>query len=278
MGHKRTCTQFRKCAAVVRSDKVARVGRCTDGSLALVAVGGISYKTIKQLTMTVDKVIRHVPAIHNMAREGFLFGVGHAAGTCEKFPHSAALLKPVKVFLDHLMKKEPTLKKASASLTELGLRLQVRRAPSILPTAVATLPTAPTILLSKNLIQGEPRHGHPPPDPVADILGVPGCGASCPTCRGLGHHACPGCCLHLNPGDKSLRLVVSWQTERLYPIRDRAFYIIGNQAYVLDGGVAAWFDARFIVHGLWSPRGPPPQRWPDDLSSWYHCEVAEVDF
>ena len=138
----------------------------------------------------------------------------------EDFAHSGSLLNSVAPLMAQIF-ADPTFARFREVAALLGTHVELDlprllRPPFVWkgdPTAIVCVNAPP---VSVTVPHDDPNFYHPPPPAVSAMLGCRSCVQGCRICSSLGHDACPACPLKSTPGDKSLRVVVNWQRERLW--------------------------------------------------------------
>ena len=104
--------------------------------------------------------------------------------------------------------------------------------------------------------------GHPPPPPVAALLGATSCKEDCDWCAKWDCISCPKCPLHVDVQDPGATVACFFQRRRS-PVGARAYFIVGRRAFSLAGGLAVGFQPE-VPHGVWAPPGAHA----DDQCQW----------
>lgn len=106
------------------------------------------------------------------------------------------------------------------------------------------------------------RCGHPPPAPVAALLGVRPCGEQCSWCAKWGCLTCESCPLHIDSQDLGPTVACFYQRRRCR-VGERAWFCVGERAFPLAGGLVVGFSGD-APHGVYAT----PSAHSSDASPW----------
>ena len=199
----------------------------------------------------------------------------HAYGFCQRYQkihkHSADLQSSVEALYDCLTSLPVASKLEAFTSQEWHRNPSLMRAEDLPSRALSPKrgctnayfglsyqPTETTHSSSSSTRRSSANAQHDPPPPVAERLGVSSCKDTCKACK-KSCMTCPCCPLHLDTMDKSCTVLCQAQSTRT-PLREQAFFVLGERCYAISGGMSAIFDGRRIPHGVWAP--------PGDISPW----------
>ena len=77
------------------------------------------------------------------------------------------------------------------------------------------------------------------------------CATTCVTCA-TDCRKCKSCPLHIDSKDKGLTILHLYQSSRT-PVTDRVYFVLGNVAHPIAGGMSFIFDGKTVRHGVWAP-------------------------
>ena len=94
--------------------------------------------------------------------------------------------------------------------------------------------------------------------PRRSEVGVGPCTELCATCMDEGCHKCTHCPVHVDPKDKSMTILHLSQSSKT-PVPQRVYFVLGETAYPIYGGVSFCFNGKTMHHGVWAP--PDVKGW-----------------
>ena len=129
------------------------------------------------------------------------------------------------------------------------------------------------MVVSRNYVAHKPvaaaagQHHDPPPQIVAAAAGrySHSCQDTCVICAGGNCANCEQCCLHLDSTDQSITFGLAFQHRRL-TMGKRAWLVLGDDAYMVSGGLAWAMWGAGLLHGIWQDPNEAPR---DEFSSFY---------
>eukprot|EP00931_Biecheleriopsis_adriatica_P117010 TRINITY_DN92576_c0_g1_i1.p1 TRINITY_DN92576_c0_g1~~TRINITY_DN92576_c0_g1_i1.p1 ORF type:complete len:371 (-),score=38.35 TRINITY_DN92576_c0_g1_i1:8-1120(-) len=225
------------------------------------AVGSIPLAIQSKMRRLVRKGRKHWPQSSRPTHKGELNGVGFKLSANMQFSGTRELADDVNDILRGMLNTRLLwmINKSDRMNAWQGFPNYISPALPAAEPGVATEDLSGGVLnayvgLSYMHVRAPVRRDHAPPPAVAALLGVPSCRQSCKRCMKPGGCIdCEDCCLHVD-NDHSASLLLGLQ-EANPAANQRAFFVLGEKAFPLEGGRAFVFDGAMVPHGVWCMHG-----------------------